>query len=43
VPARAFAHWDAVAHAWVHPRGSYLIQVGHSSRDLRLTAPVLIG
>jgi beta-glucosidase len=43
VPARAFAHWDAVAHAWVHPRGSYLIQVGRSSRDLRLTAPVLIG
>lgn len=43
VPARAFARWDGETHAWVHPRGSYLLQVGRSSGDLRLSAPVLIG
>lgn len=43
VPARAFARWDAQAQAWTHPRGSYLVQVGRSSRDLRISAPVRIG
>lgn len=43
VPARAFARWDAAEHDWVHPHGRYLIQVGRSSRDLRLSAPVVIG
>ncbi|HEV2343116.1 MAG TPA: glycoside hydrolase family 3 C-terminal domain-containing protein [Actinocrinis sp.] len=43
VPTRAFARWDASNHDWAHPRGRYLIQVGRSSRDLRLSAPVLIG
>ncbi len=43
VPARAFARWDAEAREWTFPRGSHLIQVGRSSRDLRLSAPVLIG
>jgi len=43
VPGRAFAHWDASEHDWVHPHGRYLVQVGRSSRDLRLSAPVVIG
>jgi beta-glucosidase len=43
VPARAFARWDASSHDWTHPRGRYLIQVGRSSRDLKLSAPVVIG
>ena len=37
---RAFAHWDAVRHAWAQTAGSYTVQVGTSSRDLPLTAPV---
>ncbi|MBS2963851.1 glycoside hydrolase family 3 C-terminal domain-containing protein [Actinocrinis puniceicyclus] len=43
VPGRAFARWDAQKQDWVYPRGRYLLQVGHSSRDLRLSAPVQIG
>jgi beta-glucosidase len=43
VPARAFARWDDETHAWVHPHGRYLVQVGRSSRDLRLSAPVVVG
>jgi beta-glucosidase len=42
VPARAFARWDAEARSWTHPHGRYLVQVGRSSRDLRLTAPVVV-
>ena len=43
IPSRAFARWDAQSHAWVHPHGRYSVQVGRSSRDLRLTAAVDIG
>ncbi|MGH6655249.1 MAG: beta-glucosidase family protein [Actinocrinis sp.] len=43
VPRRAFARWDESAHAWEHPSGRYTVQVGRSSRDLRLSAPVEIG
>jgi beta-glucosidase len=43
VPGRAFARWDASKHDWTHPRGRYLVQVGRSSRDLRLSAPVVVG
>ena len=43
IPSRAFARWDAESHAWVHPHGRYSVQVGRSSRDLRLTAQVDIG
>lgn len=42
VPARAFARWDDATHAWIHPRGQYVLRAGHSSRDLRLSAPVTI-
>ncbi len=43
VPRRAFARWSEQAHAWEHPSGRYTVQVGRSSRDLRLTSPVEIG
>jgi beta-glucosidase len=38
VPARAFAHWDALEHRWVHSGGTFLIKVGASSRELPLRA-----
>ena len=38
--ASAFAHWDLYAHDWATDPGRYLIQVGSSSRDLLLEAPV---
>ena len=43
LPSRAFARWNAQSHAWVHPHGRYSVQVGRSSRDLRLVAQVDIG
>ena len=43
VPARAVARWDEATHAWIHPRGRYFVQVGRSSRDLRLSTHVEIG
>lgn len=35
---RDFAFWDAVAHAWRIEPGDYEIEVGNSSRDVRLKA-----
>jgi beta-glucosidase len=43
LPARAFARWDPVAHAWAYPGGRYTIHAGRSSRDLRLSAAVIVG
>ena len=43
VPARAFARWDTAAGGWAWPPGPYAVQVGRSSRDLRLTARVQSG
>jgi beta-glucosidase len=43
LPSRAFARWDPELHAWVYPHGRYSVQVGRSSRDLRLVAPVVVG
>jgi beta-glucosidase len=40
VPARAFARWDEDAGGWAWPPGQFTVQVGRSSRDLRLSAPV---
>ncbi|MFI0452105.1 beta-glucosidase H [Actinomadura sp. 6N118] len=37
---RSFAHWDAGAHAWVVPSGTYTVSAGTSSRDLPLTVKV---
>jgi beta-glucosidase len=41
VPARVFARYDEEAGGWAWPRGRFTIEVGRSSRDLRLTAPVV--
>jgi beta-glucosidase len=43
IPARAFARYDEEAGCWVWPRGQYTIGVGRSSRDLRLSVPVVSG
>lgn len=43
MPSRAFARWDEAAGGWTHPRGSYRIEVGSSSRDLRLRSDIEIG
>jgi beta-glucosidase len=40
VPARAFAVWDPVAGGWTWPPGTFTVEVGRSSRDLRLGVPV---
>jgi beta-glucosidase len=41
VPARAFARWDAGRGDWVWPGGPFTIEVGRSSRDLRLALAVV--
>ena len=38
--ADAFAHYSTPAHAWVTDPGEYRIEVGASSADIRLSAPV---
>jgi len=38
--ARAFAHWDAAAHAWAIDAGTYRLLAGGSSADLPLAAEV---
>ena len=43
LPARAFAHWDALAHEWAQPAGSFLIKVGSSSRELPLRGELSVG
>jgi beta-glucosidase len=43
VPARVFAVYDAKAGGWTWPRGAFTIEVGRSSRDLRLSAAVMSG
>jgi beta-glucosidase len=40
IRARAFARWDEQAGGWAWPPGPFTVQVGRSSRDLRLTLPV---
>jgi beta-glucosidase len=40
IPARAFARWDEQAGGWVWPPGPFTVEVGRSSRDLRLSLPV---
>jgi beta-glucosidase len=40
VPAKDFAHYDVAARKYVVENGPYEIQVGASSRDVRLTGPL---
>ena len=40
--SRAFAYWEERIHDWHVEGGGYEIQVGASSRDIRLTAPLTI-
>ena len=40
VPARAFAVWDPAAGGWARPPGTFMVEIGRSSRDLRLRVPV---
>jgi beta-glucosidase len=40
VPARAFARYDETARAWVWPSGEFIVRVGRSSADLRLSVRV---
>jgi beta-glucosidase len=43
IPARAFARYDEDAAGWVWPGGKFAVDVGRSSRDLRLRLPVVSG
>jgi len=42
VPARAFQRFDASTGAWVPEPGAYTLQVGRSSRDIRLKAKLVL-
>jgi beta-glucosidase len=42
VPARVLAVWDQPAGGWTWPQGTFTIEVGRSSRDLRLEAAVVL-
>jgi beta-glucosidase len=43
IPARSFARYDEDLASWIWPGGRFTLHVGRSSRDLRLSAPVLSG
>ena len=43
VPARLFAVFDEPAGQWCWPRGEFTVQVGRSSRDLRLSLTIRSG
>jgi beta-glucosidase len=43
VPVRVRAVWDQAAGGWAWPRGTFTIEVGRSSRDLRLRATAAAG
>jgi beta-glucosidase len=42
VPAEAFAHWDETRQAYAVEPGEYEVQVGASSRDIRLAGRVRV-
>jgi beta-glucosidase len=42
VPARSFAHYDEGLHEWAWRAGAYTLRAGRSSRDLRLSAQVVL-
>ena len=37
-----FAHYHTAAHSWVVSKGEYVIEVGASVQDIRLTAPLAV-
>ena len=43
LPARVFARYDEQAGRWDWPPGRFTITVGRSSRDLRLSTPIVMG
>jgi len=43
VPARIFAVFDEETGQWAWPPGEFTVQVGRSSRDLRLSATLRSG
>jgi beta-glucosidase len=43
IPARALEHWDDTAHAWTLEAGTFVLEAGRSSGDLRLAAEVVVG
>lgn len=42
VPATELAYWSVLDHAWVVEGGEYTVEVGSSSRDLRLSGTVAV-
>ena len=42
IPARLFARFDEGRREWVSHPGSYTLHAGRSSRDLRLSARVIL-
>jgi beta-glucosidase len=42
VPARAFMRFDDERRAWISHPGKYTLRAGRSSRDLRLSAEVVL-
>jgi len=42
IPASALRHWDATKHAYVMPPGTYDLQVGAASDDIRSTGTVRV-
>jgi beta-glucosidase len=38
IDASSFAYWNVTDHAWKCDNGDYYIEVGSSSRDIRLRA-----
>src|SRR5581483_11804125 len=40
IPARAFARFDECSGSWVCPPGEFVVHVGRSSADLRLSVRV---
>ena len=43
LPARVFAVFDEETGRWSWPKGEFTVQVGRSSRDLRLSATLRSG
>lgn len=43
VPTTELAYWSVLDHAWVVEGGEYTVEVGSSSRDLRLSGTVAVG
>ena len=40
IPAKAFAYWHPEKKSWVVDSGTYRVQIGASSRDMRLAAEI---